>query len=427
MNYKETLDYLFSHLPMYQRIGKAAYKKDLSNTISLCNYLGNPQNRFPTIHIAGTNGKGSVSHFLSAIFQAAGYKTGLYVSPHYKDFRERIKINGRYISRKFITNFVNQHRAFLEELEPSFFEMTVGLAFDYFADQAVDIAIIETGLGGRLDSTNVIQPEISIITNISYDHMNMLGDTLPLIAFEKAGIIKNNIPVVIGETHPESSDVFKQVAEERHAPILFADQHFSCHPLATDMDGFLCNIYTDNQIEYKDLKINAFGSYQYKNIVTVLQAIDVLKSKWSISEENIRDGLSHVKQLTNFMGRWQIMGFNPLIIMDSAHNEAGIREAMSQLNKITKQKTHIVLGFVNDKAIDDILTFFPKGAVYYFAKANIPRGLDAKLLKQTAAQQGLYGKAYVSVRQALRAARRNASPEDIIFVGGSIFVLGEVI
>jgi dihydrofolate synthase/folylpolyglutamate synthase len=427
LDYKATLEYLFSHLPMYQRIGKAAYKKDLTNTLALCKHLGDPQHQFPAIHIAGTNGKGSVSHFLSAIFQSAGYKTGLYVSPHYKDFRERIKINGQYITRKFVTDFVRDNRSFLDELQPSFFEMTVGLAFQYFADQKVDIAIIETGLGGRLDSTNILTPEISIITNISYDHMNMLGDTLPLIAFEKAGIIKNKVPVVIGETHPDSKDVFLEVAAERQAPVIFADQHFVCTPLKTTGSGFICDIFKNGQLAYHQLEVDAFGSYQYKNLVTTLQAVELLKEKWRITDAVVRQGLSQLRNLTRFMGRWQIIGHQPLIICDSAHNEAGIREAMVQLSQVPAQRLHIVLGFVNDKSISDILPLFPQHAVYYFAKANIPRGLEATILKENAAQAGLSGKAYSSVRQALKAAKRKASPEDVIFVGGSIFVVGEVL
>ena len=427
MDYKATLEYLFSHLPMYQRIGKAAYKKDLTNTLALCRHLGDPQQLFPAIHIAGTNGKGSVSHFLSAIFQSAGYKTGLYVSPHYKDFRERIKINGQYISRKFVTDFVRDNRSYLDELQPSFFEMTVGLAFQYFAEQKVDIAIIETGLGGRLDSTNILTPEISIITNISYDHMNMLGDTLPLIAFEKAGIIKPKVPVVIGETQPESKDVFLQVATEKQAPVIFADQHFVCKPLKITGTGFSCHVYKNGQPEYQHLEVNAFGTYQYKNLITVLQAVDLLKKQWKISETAVRNGLSQLRNLTRFMGRWHIIGHQPLIICDSAHNEAGIREAMIELGQAPARKLHIVLGFVNDKSISDILPLFPQHAVYYFAKANIPRGLEANILKENAAEAGLSGKAYRSVRLALKAAKRKASPEDVIFVGGSIFVVGEVL
>lgn len=427
MDYKATLEYLFSHLPMYQRIGKAAYKKDLTNTLALCRHLGDPQQQFPAIHIAGTNGKGSVSHFLSAIFQAAGYKTGLYVSPHYKDFRERIKINGQYISRKFVIDFVRDNRSFLDELQPSFFEMTVGLAFQYFANQKVDIAIIETGLGGRLDSTNILTPEISIITNISYDHMNMLGDTLPLIAFEKAGIIKAKVPVVIGETQLESKEVFLQVATEKKAPVIFADQHFVCKPLKKTGTGFSCHVYKNGQPVYQHLEVNAFGTYQYKNLITVLQAVDLLKKQWKISETAVRNGLSQLRNLTRFMGRWHIIGQQPLIICDSAHNEAGIREAMIELGQAPARQLHIVLGFVNDKSISDILPLFPQHAVYYFAKANIPRGLEATILKENAAQVGLSGKAYSSVRLALKAAKRKASPDDVIFVGGSIFVVGEVL
>lgn len=437
MNYKETLDYLYAHLPMFQRIGPAAYKKDLGNTLALCGHLGNPQAKFASIHVGGTNGKGSVSHMLAAVCQAAGLKTGLYISPHYKDFRERIKINGEYIPRERVVEFVARNRAKIEEIQPSFFELCVVMAFDYFAREKVDIAVIEVGLGGRLDSTNVITPLLSVITNISYDHMNMLGDTLPKIAFEKAGIIKPGVPVVIGETHPESAPVFIQKAKETGSEIIFADQHFQAElKVENNWQSSVYDIFKDGETYLDNLEVEAAGPYLEKNLVTALQALECCGANLQLAQDGrianlphstLRAGLGRLKRLTRFQGRWQLIGRNPVILCDSAHNEAGLKQVFEALQKMSYPRVHIVTGFVNDKDVEKVLPLFPREARYYFAKADIPRGLEATLLREKAAKYGLNGKAYISVRNALQAARRAAQPEDLILVTGSIFVVAEVI
>lgn len=428
MTYPETLDYLYAHLPMYQRIGAAAYKKDLGNTLALCAELGDPQHRFSSIHVGGTNGKGSVSHMLAAICQSAGLKTGLYVSPHYKDFRERIKVNGRHIPRRRVVDFVASIRPLIETVQPSFFELCVAMAFEYFARERVDIAIVEVGLGGRLDSTNIITPLLSVITNISYDHMNLLGDTLPQIAFEKAGIIKPGIPVVIGETHAESAPVFLKKAAETQSKIVFADQHFQAEELpADDWETSTYKVFKDGKTFHPALKVDAAGPYQAKNLATVLQALELLPIP-QLSQPVFELGLSRLRELTHFQGRWQVIGANPRILCDSAHNEAGIRLAFEKIAPLRgKAALHIVTGFVNDKDVDSALDLFPTDARYFFAKANIPRGLDARVLQKKAAKAGLKGRAYVSVRRALNAAKRAAKAEDLIVVIGSIFVVAEVI
>ncbi len=418
---------------MFQRIGPAAFKKDLTNTLALCEHLGQPQRKFQSIHIAGTNGKGSTAHMLSAIFTAAGFKTGLYTSPHYRDFRERIKINGELIPKRYVVDFVRKHKDFAEQLKPSFFEWTVGLAFDYFAKQRVDIAIIETGLGGRLDSTNVIMPLLSIITNISFDHQNMLGDTLPLIATEKAGIIKPGVPVVIGETQAETAPVFMEKAKQENSTIIFADQHFEAKPTSKSDTHVVYDIYKDGKLRYGQLALNHQGDYQRQNLCTVLQAMEVAAPHFAeqTKEETlaaaIRKGLGDLKKLSNFMGRWEFISQSPRVLCDSAHNEDGIRKAMEGLEKLPFEKLHFVFGTVNDKAPDKVLAMLPKEAIYYFAKANIPRGLDAPQLAEVAKAHGLQGRAYRSVRRALAAAKRSAQPNDLVFVGGSIFVVAEVI
>ncbi len=418
---------------MFQRIGPAAFKKDLGNTLALCAHLGQPQLKFPSIHIAGTNGKGSTAHMLSAIFTAAGFKTGLYTSPHYRDFRERIKINGELIPKRTVIDFVAQHREFAEQLKPSFFEWTVGLAFDYFSKESVDIAIIETGLGGRLDSTNVITPLVSVITNIGYDHQNMLGDTFPLIAGEKAGIIKLKVPVVIGETHPETQAVFLEKAKKEQSPIIFADQHFEAVPMESNEASVVYDILKHGQLHLQRLELNHLGYYQRANLCTVLQTMEVVSPMFQkltdprLSELAVRTGLANLKQLSNFMGRWEYISQSPRILCDSAHNEDGIRLAMNAISKISHEKLHFIFGTVNDKSPMKILSILPSDARYYFAKANIPRGLEAGLLAQQAAEVGLQGKAYQSVRRALAAAKRAAKPNDLIFVGGSIFVVAEVL
>lgn len=415
---------------MFQRIGPAALKADLSNTWALCEHLGHPQKAFRSIHVGGTNGKGSVSHQLAAICQAAGLKTGLYVSPHYKDFRERIKINGQYIPKSAVVAFVAQNQAIIQRIQPSFFEMCVAMAFDWFAQQKVDIAIVEVGMGGRLDSTNVITPELSIITNISYDHQAILGDTLPQIAFEKAGIIKPGVPVVIGETHPESAPVFLQKAAEVNAPIVFADAHFQALEKDTShWETTIYNISKQGKKTLSELAVGASGPFQAKNLATVLQALEVWKPDWLRDETVVRAGLENLRSLTRFMGRWQVIGENPTILCDSAHNEAGLRLAFERILSTLQPhaRLHLVTGFVNDKEVDKVLTLFPQNARYYFAKADIPRGLNAEELRQKAAEVGLWGRAYVSVPNALKAAKRAASPEDLIVVIGSIFVVAEVL
>jgi dihydrofolate synthase / folylpolyglutamate synthase len=436
MTYQQTLDYLYAHLPMYQRIGPAAYKKDLHNTLALCTHLGNPQQRFASIHVGGTNGKGSVSHLLAAALQASGLKTGLYISPHYKDFRERIKINGQYIPRKKVVDFIAQHRPVIESIQPSFFELCVAMAFDHFAREKVDIAVIEVGLGGRLDSTNVITPLLSVITNISYDHMNLLGNTLPEIAGEKAGIIKPGIPVVIGETHPESAPVFLKKATETGSKILFADQHYRVTPLKEADTPDAISRYTvhrNDHLVYPDLGVDTAGPYQEKNIATTLQAweqfqnICTTQHLYPSAAWNLEAGFARLRTMTRFQGRWQIIGQSPMILCDSAHNEAGLRSTFGRVAQMRFRQLHIVTGMVNDKDVPKALGNFPTEARYYFAKANIPRGLPADQLKALAAPFGLRGRAYSSVKNALKAAKKNAAPNDLILVTGSVFVVAETI
>ncbi|GJM32859.1 MAG: folylpolyglutamate synthase [Saprospiraceae bacterium] len=427
--YRETLDFLYSQLPMFQRIGPAAFKKDLTNIIALLDHLGNPQQQFPSIHLAGTNGKGSVAFMLAAIFQAHGYKTGLYISPHYKDFRERIRINGQYTSRQYIVDFVDAHKALLEEVRPSFFEITVAMAFDYFAKQQVDIAIIETGLGGRLDSTNVLHPILSAITNISYDHQQFLGDTLEAIAGEKAGIIKAGVPVVIGENQAATSPVFLAKAKSLGAPIYFAEAHFQVDEIRSDESFTHFQVTKEGIIQKEELTVDLQGPYQYRNVQTVLACLDVLKNQlnWDLKTEHIKTGLSQVRSLTRFIGRWQVIGHKPMILCDSAHNVGGLEVVMQRLKEMSYQQLHIVLGTVNDKEVEKVFPLFPADARYYFAKADIPRGLDAQVLREKASPFGLNGRAYTSVKNALRAAKRQAGGKDLIFVGGSIFVVAEVL
>jgi len=427
--YKETLQYMFSKLPMYQRVGSVAYKKDLTNIVKLCNYLGNPHLKFPCIHIAGTNGKGSTSHLLAAAFQTKKYKTGLYVSPHYKDYRERIKIDGKYIPVKFVVDFIEELKPIIEEINPSFFELNVAMAFAYFASKNVDIAIIETGLGGRLDSTNIIKPVLSVITNISYDHMSLLGETLPEIAFEKAGIIKEGIPVVIGEKQAEVATVFEKRASEHNAKLYNASDHFKAELKESNPDYDVFDIYKDNQLIFEGLKFELKGSFQTKNMLTVLATLAIYNELHPgfFKTEDIYTAFANVKSLTNFIGRWQILMQKPMVIADSGHNEAGIANVIDQLNSLHYNKLHMVIGVVNDKDIDKMLAMFPHDASYYFAKANIPRGLDAKLLREKAKRYNLKGKAFSSVNKAYKAALVNAAEDDLIFIGGSTFVVAEVL
>jgi len=402
MTYQETLDWMFSQLPMYQRQGKTAFKKDLTNISAFCGELKNPQNKFASIHVGGTNGKGSTSHIISSILQEAGYKVGLYTSPHLKNFTERIRINGEEVSRNFVVDFITKNKHFLETQQLSFFEMTVGLAFEYFATQNVDIAIIEVGLGGRLDSTNIIHPEVAVITNIGYDHMQFLGDTLPEIAAEKAGIIKQNTPIIIGEKQDAVRDVFVQKATQMNADIYFA---------------------SDKQYDYES---DLLGSYQEKNMSTAIHAVNVLKG-YVISESHIIHGLKNVVQNTNFKGRWQILQHKPLVICDTAHNREGVSYVMNQLASLSFNKLHMVLGVVNDKKLDDILTLFPVKATYYFCKPNIPRGLHEVDLQSSAENFHLVGDAYDSVHEAYLKAISDADIDDVVFVGGSTFVVAEVV
>ena len=429
MNYKETLDYLFSRLPMFQRIGAAAYKANLDNTWALMNALDSPEKKIKTIHIAGTNGKGSTSHMLAAAFQQAGYKTGLYTSPHLIDFRERIKINGKMISKQEVVKFVELHQKTFDQIEPSFFEWTVALAFDYFSRKKVDIAIIETGLGGRLDSTNVIHPELSIITNISFDHMNLLGATLPLIATEKAGIIKENTPVLIGETQKEIKPVFTSKAKIGHSPLFFADELISVKSVKQihkKNDLFLEMNFNEST---KKIICDLPGLYQTRNIKTVLSAIAIINSTtaFKINSKQIVAALKNVKAQTGLMGRWQILKNKPLVIADTGHNEAGIKEVIKNIKNTKHDKLHFVLGMVNDKEVDKILQLLPKKAIYYFCKANIPRALDETLLKENAQQFNLKGNCYANVQNALFAALQIASTKDLIFIGGSTFTVADAL
>lgn len=429
MNYQQTLDYMYSQLPMFQRIGSAAYKDNLDNTIAICKLLNNPENKFKSIHVAGTNGKGSTSHMLASILQSAGYRVGLYTSPHLKDFRERIKINGEIIPEGYVIDFVSTYKTDFEKIQLSFFEMTVGLAFDYFANSNIDIAVVEVGLGGRLDSTNVITPELSIITNISFDHTALLGNTLEKIAIEKAGIIKKEIPIVIGETHPETKTVFETKAKD--SSITFADQLFEAKNIrqVNSLTTFLeMDIFKNGELYLEKLQSELLGEYQQKNIPTVLTAIELLTKKgFSITEQHIRNGIKAAVQQTGLLGRWQILSTAPLTIADTGHNEAGIKEVLNQIQSTPHQQLHFVIGMVNDKDITTILKMLPKNAIYYFCKAAIPRALAAKELADQANSIGLEGSTFNTVMEALTAAQNAAKQNDLVFVGGSTFTVAEVV
>jgi dihydrofolate synthase/folylpolyglutamate synthase len=427
-HYQETLDYIFSKLPMYQREGKSAFKKDLTNIIALCDHLGQPQHTFKSIHIAGTNGKGSCTHIIAAVLQTAGYKVGVYTSPHYKDFRERIKINGVYISEQAVIDFVSNLEGFIEEQQPSFFEITVGMAFDYFSKEKVDIAVVETGLGGRLDSTNIITPELSVITNIGFDHVEMLGDTLAKIAFEKAGIIKDKTPVIIGEKHPETIPVFEAKAAEMDASLSYAEDLFQLELFDQQLSADLYQL-NKNDWGIEQLKFDLKGPFQIKNLTTALAAIKNLQALgFQIQSKDIIEACSSVRKRTKMMGRWEVLQQEaPLIIADSAHNAEGLDYALKAIKQLQKGNLHLILGMVNDKNPDKLLKLLPKNAQYYFAKADIPRGLAAEQLLNFAQSYNLKGKAYASVADAFNAAKENAAPNDLIFVGGSIFVVAEVL
>ncbi len=412
---------------MFSRVGAGAYKKDITNTVLLCESIGNPQNKIKTIHIAGTNGKGSTSHMLAAIFQQCGYKTGLYTSPHLKDFRERIKIDGRMIPEDFIISFVERIKGLSETISPSFFELTVAMMLAWFEEQNTDIVIVETGLGGRLDSTNIIKPEIAVITNIGYDHMNILGNTLEEIAFEKAGIIKENIPVVIGETLPKTKPVFLSVATARNAEIIFAEEKFTITNSEIFIDRLdieLKNIKTQ-QIQNYTLDLN--GIYQKNNLRTVVTALDVLTQKgYSFNKEKIYSALRHVKELNGLYGRWDVIQQQPIIVLDVAHNEDGIKQLLSQISVFTFKKLHVVFGIVKDKEISKILSLLPERAAYYFTKAQIPRALPEEELLAKAKDHNLHGAGYPNVNEALLSAVKNAGIQDMIVVCGSVYLVGEV-
>lgn len=429
MDYKETLDYLFSRLPMYQRIGKAAYKADLATTLALDEYFGQPHKKFRTVHVAGTNGKGSVSHIVASILQSAGYKAGLYTSPHLADFRERIRINGRPVTKEFVIDFTARHRRVFERLSPSFFEMTVAMAFDYFAGKKVDIAVIETGLGGRLDSTNIITPVISVITNIGMDHTEFLGNSLEAIAGEKAGIIKPGIPVVIGEMQPETKEVFTEMARHMGAHISFASESYRFeYAMLTDRGLQSLNIEGTGQgkADWKNLETDLLGFYQHKNAVTVLRVIEVLiEQGFHISREDVYSGFRKVVSATGLLGRWQVVGRNPLIVLDTAHNISGLSNVLGQIRATPHRHLHMVTGFVNDKNTDEILRMFPPDATYYFTMSSIPRALDSGELHSRALAAGLSGKAFKTVPDAVAAAVAAAGPDDLIFVGGSTFVVAD--
>ncbi len=432
MNYQQTLEYLYTQLPMFTRVGASAFKKDLTNTLALCEVLDNPQHKFKSIHIGGTNGKGSTSHMLAAVLQTAGYKTGLYTSPHLKDFRERIRINGEMISEAEVVDFVANQQANIDEIQPSFFEMTVALAFDVFARHKVDIAIIEVGLGGRLDSTNVIMPLLSIITNIGWDHMNMLGNTLPEIAGEKAGIIKPHIPVIIGERQHEIEQVFIDKAASQHADIRFASDHFGIIQNDQPADQALRNVtvvpaQANAQASYQ-LQLDLTGTYQLKNVKSVLLAVEELnKQGFVITTDQVKQALAKVKTLTGLQGRWQTLSTHPLTICDTGHNPDGIQEVLKNIAAIQFDHLHFVLGMVNDKDITKVLKLLPQNATYYFCRPDLPRGLEAESLQEQAQAVGLQGEVYPSVLQALKAAQQKATDRDLVFAGGSTFVVAEIV
>jgi len=428
MTYPQALEFLYSQLPAYHRIGKAAYRNDLKNTILLDNYLRNPHQNYLTIHVAGTNGKGSVSHMIASVLQEAGYKTGLYTSPHLKDFRERIRVNGKMITENDVLTFVTKHSDIMGSLKPSFFEMTVAMAFNYFAERKVDVAVIEVGLGGRLDSTNIINPALSVITNIGHDHMDILGNTLGKIAVEKAGIIKKRIPVLISETHPETENVFIKKARESDSPIYFADKIFSCKLKSSDRSGERNYVLTrlSDKHHFKG-KTFLGGDYQAKNLQAVYTAFNILKAIFTVSMENINEGIRKVVINTGLLGRWQVLNTAPLTICDTGHNKEGLEYVLDQINRIPKSELHIIIGFVNDKDLGSVLPLFPADAVYYFTKASVPRALNEKILKSEAAKYGLAGESFSDVSAAFNCARKNAEKSDLIFIGGSTFVVAEVV
>ena len=433
MNYNQTLEYLFNSLPMYHRIGQAAYKADITNTVSLMQHLGHPEQRFRSIHVAGTNGKGSVSHFLASILMQAGYKVGLYTSPHLVDFRERIRINGTMIPREEVTRFVENHKTFMESLQLSFFEMTVGLAFDYFASQQVDIAVIEVGMGGRLDSTNVITPLLSVITNIGFDHTQFLGDTLPKIAAEKAGIIKPRVPVVIGQSHPETRPVFEQKAAEMQSPIYFADDHYRIveQPRPPVLDSSNLFFSVQGPVPYRSIFSSPLsGSYQLFNLATLFQVLQLLPSVgFPVTEDNIARGIAQVVTDTGLHGRWEKLDSRPLTICETAHNADGIDAMLHKLSTLPYKRLHLIYGCVNDKDYMKILRMLPHDCTtYYYTQPSVPRGLPVATLAEAASSCNMVGQAYATVGEAIRAARAVADPEgDLVLVTGSIFLVADAV
>lgn len=426
MNYPETLDYLYHSLPMFSRMGSAAYKKDLTNIIALCTHLQQPQQHFRTVHIGGTNGKGSVSHMLAAVLQTAGYRTGLYTSPHLKDFRERIRVDGALIGKDFVVDFVHAIRPLIEELKPSFFEITVAMAFRYFVQQQVDVAVIEVGLGGRLDSTNIIRPELSVITNIGWDHMNLLGHTLEAIAAEKAGIIKKETPVVIGERQPATEPVFRQAAGQLDAPLYFAEDHFSIERYQLESDRIRITV-RNRQGATTTYELDLPGIYQTKNLVTVLQALQVLQQKgYVIRAEHVATALARTRKSTGLHGRWEVIRQQPMTVLEVAHNEDGVRQMLQHLQELAFGQLHLVIGMVKDKEVEKVLALLPPTATYYFTQAQIPRALEAGNLMELARPYGLNGQAYPEVNEALKAALHAAGKNDLVLVCGSIFLVAEV-
>lgn len=420
--YNQAVDYLYQNLPMFQRIGAAAIKKDLTNTIKICAALGNPEKNFRTVHVAGTNGKGSTAHMIASVLQSAGYKTGLYTSPHLKSFTERIRVDGKEIEQQAVTDFVNDTLELMESVKPSFFEITVGMAFRYFAERKVDVAVIEVGLGGRLDSTNVIHPELSVITNIGWDHADILGGTLQSIAWEKAGIIKTGVPVVISERQPEIAHVFEEVAGEKHAPIVFAEDTLHIRDRGDSID-----IMRGPEVVLDGVVLDLKGNYQQKNILGVAQAVILLRARgFSITDAQVRHGLAHVLKQTGLKGRWQMLGERPFVFCDTAHNAEGLVFVVRQIRSYTWQKLHIVLGVSADKDTEKIFALLPSEATYYFCQAKLPRAMEAHLLAEKASAHGFSGTAIPDVREAIQKAMESATADDFVFIGGSTFVVAEI-
>lgn len=427
LNYQQTIDYLFHRLPMFSRLGAKAFNGDLTKTLQLCEALGNPQESFKSLHIAGTNGKGSTSHMLAAVMQTAGYITGLYTSPHLKDFRERIKVNGEMVEEAFVIEFTERLKPLIEQIEPSFFEITVAMAFAWFAYKKVDVAVVEVGLGGRLDSTNIITPEISIVTNIGYDHMNLLGDTLEKIAEEKAGIIKQEIPVVVGEVLPETKTVFENKALKVNSSIYYAFDSYWVADWKQSQHELIVNIANHGTDERKLYHLELTGLYQLKNLLTVLETVHLLTEKgWKIKEEHIQFALQNIRKLTGLHGRWEVIHQQPYTVLDVAHNEDGIKQLVGQLEHCDFQNLHIVIGMVKDKEISKVLSLLPKYAHYYFTRAQIPRALSQDELAEKATEYALSGNTFETVSEALQVAVNKAHKEDMILVCGSVFVVGEV-